>query len=101
ELNHGAIVSNVSPSNFVNGKVRKIGNTAFTFPIGKAGVYRPVSISAPANVTDAFEVEYMDVAPMDPMSLASTLDHISMVEYWEVNRFTGSSTVDVSFTWND
>jgi hypothetical protein len=55
-LNHGtphvvtlataATVVNASNASFVTGKVRKRGNAAFTFPVGKGGHLRPVGMSA-------------------------------------------------------
>ena len=46
-FNAGSSVAAVSNSSYVSGKVRKIGNTLFTFPIGKNGYYAPAGISAP------------------------------------------------------
>ena len=50
--------NNTSPGSSVNsyveGPLRKIGNDAYIFPTGKAGVYSPIAISAPANATKCF-----------------------------------------------
>ena len=56
-------VSNTSNTSYVNGPVRKTGNQSFTFPVGKNGYYRPVSISAPSVATDQFIAEYFQVDP--------------------------------------
>ena len=48
---------------YLIGSVKKIGNDAFTFPLGSAddagGYYHPLTISAPASATDAFTAKYV------------------------------------------
>ena len=53
-----ATVSGGSATSYINGPVRKTGNDAFTFKVGKSGVYAPVTITAPDNNGDVFTVEY-------------------------------------------
>ena len=87
----------------VSGPVRKIGNTAFAFPIGKSGVYRPASISASGNVTDVYTAEYFNtpylVRDRNP-SNATPLQHLSGKEYWNVSRDAGTATPDVTLSFN-
>jgi hypothetical protein len=45
-LNTNATATNASNSSFVTGRVRKLGNAAFTFPVGKEGLLRPIGMSA-------------------------------------------------------
>lgn len=45
-INANANVTSVSNLSFVHGPCRKIGNTAFTFPVGKSNLYRQCSIGA-------------------------------------------------------
>ena len=52
QIENGATCINASSTSYVDGFVSKTGNTAFTFPIGNNGFYRPVSISAPLTVSD-------------------------------------------------
>ncbi len=94
--NNGAVPS------YVHGPVRKIGNDAFTFPVGKTGAgYHQCGISAPGNITDAFTAEYMrsSAAGLGGIS-ASGLNHLSNCEYWQLDRTTGSSSVNVTLSWN-
>ncbi|NOS55277.1 MAG: hypothetical protein HOP37_03365 [Cyclobacteriaceae bacterium] len=51
---HGGSVFGASNSSYVDGVITKIGNAAFTFPVGKSLLYRPIVISAPSASTDAF-----------------------------------------------
>ncbi|MCX6294554.1 MAG: T9SS type A sorting domain-containing protein [Bacteroidetes bacterium] len=96
-------VSGVSNNSFVNGPVRKIGNTAFTFPTGKGIQYAPISISSPALSSDHFTAEYFNSNP-DPTYSNTlkdpTIDHISSCEYWVLGRTNGTSNVSVSLSYD-
>ncbi len=93
-----------SDSSHISGLVRKIGNDAFTFPIGKNNLYAPVSISAPADIAHYFEAEYFDTNPdvsFDNTSKEGSINHISTREYWNISRNSGpSSNVSVSLSWS-
>ena len=96
--------SGASDSSFVDGPMRKVGNDAFTFPIGGEGIYyAPIRISAPGNVNDAFTAEYFhddpqDI-PYDVSAVGAGLDHVSRCEYWDLERTAGSSNVRVTLGW--
>jgi len=96
--------SGASDSSFVDGPMRKVGNDAFTFPIGGEGIYyAPIRISAPGNVNDAFTAEYFhddpqDI-PYDVSAVGAGLDHVSRCEYWDLERTAGSSNVRVTLSW--
>jgi hypothetical protein len=100
-LNATASVAGVSNTSFVNGLVRKIGNTAFVFPVGKPIFgYVPIGISAPAVATDAFTAEYVRASAEALGTITATgLDHVSRVDYWNLNRDAGTSDVDVTLNW--
>ncbi|MFN8889126.1 MAG: T9SS type A sorting domain-containing protein [Cyclobacteriaceae bacterium] len=98
----GASVASASNTSYVDGVVTKIGNSAFTFPIGKANLYRPIAISAPAVVTDSYTAQYFNVNPNGTYpnaSRAGTLDHVSGAEYWMLNQTAGTSNVNVTLSW--
>lgn len=98
-----AIVSTVSDSSFVAGPVCKIGNQAFTFPVGKQGNYEPFSITAPGNASDEFIVEFIPSDPnlLYPSALKDlSIASISISEYWQVSRSSGSSNVFVNLSWD-
>ncbi|MEO8148607.1 MAG: T9SS type A sorting domain-containing protein [Bacteroidia bacterium] len=102
-LNDNAIVTAGSGTSFVNGPMKKTGNEAFIFPIGKSGYFHPVSISAPISATDEYLAEYF---PSDPnVSYGDSLKdpsihHISGCEYWFLNRTNGTSDVNVALSWD-
>jgi hypothetical protein len=91
-----------SPVRYVDGPVQKTGNDAFTFPVGKSGVYAPISISAPGTTTDAFIAEYIRSSGSALGTItASGLARVSNCEYWNLNRITGSATVNVTLSWSN
>ena len=96
-------VGNVSDSSFVDGPMKKTGNTAFVFPAGKTGVgYQAIAISAPTNVTDAFTAEYIRASPHNVFGTAHTapLLNLDSCEYWQLDRTIGTSAVDVTIYGN-
>lgn len=53
-VNSAAVVNSASKLSYIAGPVLKKGNQAFTFPVGKNGAYRPISITAPTTSTIRF-----------------------------------------------
>ena len=97
-----------SNNSFVNGVMRKIGNDAFTFPIGKNDTaFAPISISAPANNSDHFTAEYFQINPDNVLptpylrtSKEVVLEQISGCEYWILDRTNGNANVNVTLSWD-
>lgn len=98
-----ATVTGASNSSFVVGPVRKEGDDAFTFPVGRSGVYRPISITAPSTVGSQFTANFF-FADSDALythsSKDASIDHLSRCEYWLLDRNAGTSSVSVTLTWN-
>lgn len=95
----GASLTGVSDSSFVDGVVRKTGATAFQFPVGDGGQYRPIFMGAPSLGTDHFSAFYRNISPDALYSIASvdsTLHHVSQCEYWGLSRTGGISDVPVT-----
>ncbi|MBK6635995.1 MAG: hypothetical protein IPG38_18440 [Chitinophagaceae bacterium] len=90
--------------------MKKRGNQAFTFPVGKyefqygGDNYGPLSISAPVNATDEFTAEYFHHSPgnegYDTSLYSPGFGGISGKEYWNLTRNTGSSEVDVTLSYD-
>lgn len=96
-------ITGASYSSFVSGPVKKIGNDAFTFPIGdiNTNTYAPLTISAPS--WDEFTATYFNTSPNSLYSVSSkevSLDHLSECEYWTLDRTAGSSSVNVSLSFD-
>lgn len=101
-FNNNATATGASDASFVNGPVTKIGNDAFTFPVGKTGTgYQAISMSAPSSTGDAFTAEYMRAsgATLGPKTAVGLIS-VSNCEYWDLNRTAGTSSVNVTLNWN-
>lgn len=115
-MNYGTLTSGGSDNSFVNGPMKKIGNDAFVFPVGKlyasnplggapVGGHRLIAMSAPANTTDEFTAQFYVasaglvgaiVAPAAPQ-----LVWVSRCEYWRLEKNTpAAATVNVTLSWN-
>jgi len=95
-----AIVNGGSNLSHVDGPVKKIGNTAFVFPVGDQGQWNPVEISAPAQTTDAFTARfYLEGQPYGSAA-DTTIRLLNTCSYWNLTRTTGSSNVYVSLYWD-
>ena len=101
----------------VDGYVRSYLSSAFVFPIGDNGKYRPVAIAS-ASTTQPVDAAYYGVDPSSavtssikggnepvlpstgPFSIAarsSSLNAVSNVEYWDIN---GAGATQITLTWN-
>ncbi len=101
-LTLGTIATATPPSvtSFVNGPLAKIGNSAFTFPVGKAGEgYRTIAIGTPSgNAT--FRAEFFRSNPSGG-TLGLGLTQVSACEYWDLSRTGGGAgvTAQVTLSW--
>ena len=104
-MTNGSAVGAMSDAAYVAGPVRKVGNSAFTFPIGKNGFLRPATISAPSNTAHHFTAEYFftdppaDGYPAYASLLENPIQRISSCEYWMINRTNGASNVTVTLSY--
>jgi len=109
----GSAVSGASNNSFVDGPVKKIGNTAFTFPVGKTtcGVYANlkgyvalgISNFIGGAATDQFTAEYKrgDASALGAGTISNPgIKHVSRCDYWTLTRDLGSSTVDIKAYWD-
>ncbi|PRY27024.1 hypothetical protein CLV58_13526 [Spirosoma oryzae] len=103
----GSSYAGASNTSHVNGYAEKVGNTAFTFPVGDGTTLRPMGISPPPTPSSVYQAAYFGVnpasatlpagAPFSTSSLGTGVARVGTSEYWDVN---GSSAVDLTFTWN-
>lgn len=86
----------------VDGYVKYYGSSAFVFPLGDNGAYRPIAVDGSANSN----ASYFAVAPTlgtlptgtyPSTSFGNGLDSISGVEYWDIN---GVNATRITLTWN-
>src|SRR3990172_9435890 len=83
---------------FVIGNVKKVGSTAFTFPVGDAtSGYHPIAMTAPSSASDEFEAKYFYA---NPQTAYGSSTNLSNCEYWTHARNVGSSTPTLTLNWN-
>lgn len=91
-----------SVTSFVEGPMKKIGDDDFVFPVGKGGIYAPLTMygGAGQTVTDEFVTEYIRTNPQSlyGTNYASGIDHISYVEYWSLDNTVGAATKQIILT---
>ncbi|WP_400192040.1 right-handed parallel beta-helix repeat-containing protein [Hymenobacter sp. B81] len=85
---------------YVIGPLRKLGNDAFVFPIGRDGVWARLSISAPGDAGSAYVAEYA-AQPFGSTPPTPPLVRISQVEHWVLNRESGAGSVAVGLYWEN
>lgn len=93
----GASYTGDGDNSHVNGWVKKLGNTAFTFPVGDNAYERAVAVS---NLPAASELNcrYHTVTP-NTVSMQSPIINVNPNEYWEINEVSGG-TAQVTLNWN-
>jgi len=99
---NGSTSTGGSNASHIDGPVIKIGNAAFAFPTGDAGIFRAISISAPSTNTHAFKAEYFKAAQAfgGPPTYPAGILTVSSCEYWVLDRTVGASNVNVTLSWN-
>ena len=89
----------------VVGCVTKAGNDAFTFPVGNGIGYHPLSISAPATVTDTFQSCIILKHPNDDgynvTSKDASIIQIAPYHYWTLNQISGMNSEAVTLGWSN
>ncbi len=102
-MNDNSGATGGSNDSHVDGPMEKVGNDNFTFPLGDSASYHPLSITGPSGNTSRFRAEYFEADPgvsFDPTSRDGSLTRVSEVEYWQLDRTFGSSSVRVTLAWD-
>lgn len=90
--------ANYSGSGWIDGTVRKVGNTEFIYPVGSHYKAGPIELSNP-NEQSAYSVTYKVGSPPNLNSLSSSVQTISALEYWEVDVEYGNENVIPTVYW--
>ncbi len=93
----GSSYSGSSDSKHVNGWVKKIGSTDFTFPVGDATFERTTAIS---NLSAASEINCHYYTPTQ--NIYNLLPPVVLVkpnEYWQINKISGGSAI-ITLNWD-
>ena len=90
--------TNATDAKHVNGWVKKMGNTAFTFPVGNASLLRDITIQN-LSTTAEFKCRYNAMTP-NPTQTALPIVLVNNFEYWNLDRISGG-TAKVLINWNN
>ncbi len=104
-MDTASAVTGASNASFVFGPVKKIGNTIFTFPVGKANGYVPIEISmfVGGTIADEFTAEYIrsSARALGPVNAPPGLVRVSGCDYWTLVKGIATPTsLDVKAYWD-
>lgn len=94
----GASYSGSNDSRHVNGWVKKIGSTSFSFPVGNSMYERPVALTN-LSAAGEFNVRYSRTTP-NRLSVYNPLVYVDTAEYWTINKISGSAA-QVTMNWDN
>lgn len=83
-----------SIDSYIDGPMAKIGNQNFVFPVGDGTIFARIAISGLSS-SATFKAQYYDQAYND-INNFDDLDHVSDIEYWDLERVSGSATPSVT-----
>jgi hypothetical protein len=94
----GSSYTGSSDARHVNGWVKKIGSTNFTFPVGTAVYERTIALT---NLTASGEFNIKHNGPTTPnrYALYNPLVYVDSAEYWTINKISGAAA-QVAMNWD-
>ena len=103
EFLDGCNVIGASDTGHVEGAMVKTGDDPFEFPSGYAGMYRPISMSAPGTTSDCYRVTHHRRNPARLLgdSLVMSLNYLTSLEFYDVSQINGTSDVTWTIGWNE
>jgi hypothetical protein len=87
-------------NSYASGPVRKAGNDAFVFPIGKNGKWARLGISAPNTTSTQYTAEYFNNS-YATTDVTGDLVRVSNIEYWDLDQAVNDDDVQVTLYWED
>lgn len=94
----GSSYTGDNDSRHVNGWVKKLGTTDFTFPVGNTQYERSIALSS-LGTSSEFAVKHNRALTPNYLSLYAGLVIVDTSEYWTINRISGTSAV-VTMNWD-
>ena len=89
-------------SSFIDGPIHRYGFISFVFPTGKNGKWARIGISTSnPKAYSTFKAEYFDNFYSDTSNYTTPLEKVSITEYWQLDRISGSSIVQVALFYED
>jgi hypothetical protein len=92
-LANGSTISGGSTTSYVDGPIKKIGTTAFTFHVGNLSRYARLVMTPVSgyDATSAFTCSYTKSAAVNNTNtsyMGTGIHHVSGIEYWDLARTT-------------
>lgn len=103
-LQNSGVATNTSDFSFVDGYITKNGDNSFVFPVGDAGYYRFMSISAPDNANASFRAKYEYQDASNPFNFDFKIGNIFLLntqEYWQIENMGDAEQVVVTLSWDE
>jgi len=94
----GSSYTGATDSRHVNGWVKKIGSSNFTFPVGNGTYLRDVSLSN-LSASSEFNCKHNLVTP-NTTNVAAPILLVDNFEYWDIPRVSGG-TAQVTMNWDN
>ncbi len=94
----GSSHSGSADSRHVNGWVKKIGNSNFTFPVGNGTFLRNTAIGN-LSASSEFNCKFFLVTP-NPTNILAPILLVDNNEYWDITRVSGG-TADITLNWDN
>jgi hypothetical protein len=101
-ISNGGTSTQGSSISFVDGPMKKIGTSAFVFPVGTNNLWARIAMSAETgttSATDAFTAQYFDVPYSSLNPVAAPNAYVSSIEHWIFNRTSGTANTFVTLFW--
>ena len=97
-LKAGSICNGASSLSYVEGPIKKIGNTSFIFPVGKSHRIGFIEMSSPSNITDSYIAEYFTGIQNIGDRTEENIGNLSGCGFWFFKQKTGSSSLKLKFS---
>lgn len=98
----GSMYTGESDISHISGTAAKTGDESFVFPIGSGLKLRPISMSAPNEVSDQISAEYIAGTPTSfGAPLSGEIRKICDQEYWNIDRLVGLSSIQLGLPKTD
>jgi hypothetical protein len=94
----GSSYTGATDNRHVNGWVKKIGSTNFTFPVGNGTYLRDISLSN-LSANSEFNCKHYLVTP-NTTNVAAPVVLVDNFEYWDIPRVSGG-TAQVTMNWDN
>lgn len=95
----GSSYTGATDTRHVNGWVKKIGTTNFSFPVGNGTYLRPAAIESLSGSSE-FNARYYNGPTPNNTNVIAPLLLVDVNEYWDITRVSGG-TAAIALNWDN